>query len=151
MNIINVLVLKKSDISFLDTLLSLKEDKIIVDLYKKPSDRNLYLLPTSCHPPQMITNIPYSLALRIVRICSESDTRDKRLNELRDLLCERNYSLLVINSAILRAKKTSPSKALCYVAPSKSNVRPVYVIIYDLRLPNIQLIVSESRKVTKQI
>ena len=71
---------EKSDISFLDTLLSLKEDKIIVDLYKKPTDRNLYLLPTSCHPPQMITNIPYSLALRIVRICSESDTRDKRLN-----------------------------------------------------------------------
>ena len=72
---------EKSDISFLDTLLSLREDKIIIDLYKKPTDRNLYLLTTSCHPPQMIANIPHSLALRYVRICSESDTRDKRLNE----------------------------------------------------------------------
>ena len=142
---------KKSDISFLDTLLSLKEDKIIVDLYRKPTDRNLYLLPTSCHPPQMITNIPYSLALRIVRICSESDTRDKRLNELRDLLSERNYNLSIINSAILRAKKISRTQALCNVAPSKSNVRPVYVITYDPRLPNIQSIVNKHWRSMKTV
>ena len=148
-NIINVLVLKK--VIFFYTLLCLKEDKIIVDLYKKPTDRNLYLLPTSCHPPQMITNIPYSLALRIVRICSESDTRDKRLNELRDLLCERNYSLSVINSAILRAKKISRSQALYNLAPSKSNVRPVYVITYDPRLPNIQSIVNKHWRSMKTV
>ena len=99
----------------------------------------------------MITYIPYSLALRIVRICSESDTRDKRLNELRDLLCEKNYSLSVINSAILRAKKISRSQALCNVAPSKSNVRPLYVITYDPRLPNIQSIVNKHWRSMKTV
>ena len=99
----------------------------------------------------MIRNIPYSLALRIVRICSESDTRDKRLNELRDLLCERNYSLSVINSAILRAKKISRIQALCNVAPSNSNLRPVYVITYDPRLPNIQSIVNKHWRSMKTV
>ena len=52
----------------------------------------------------MTDNIPYSLALRIVRICSETDDRDKRLDELKVLLLSRNYRLGMINAAIERAK-----------------------------------------------
>ena len=39
-------------IPFLDTSLSIREGKINSDLYRKPSDRVQYLLPSSCHPPQ---------------------------------------------------------------------------------------------------
>ena len=58
-------------ILFLDTLLSLRNRKNLVDLYRKPSDRNEYLLTNSIHPPECIKNIPYSLALRINRTCTE--------------------------------------------------------------------------------
>ena len=37
----------KTSIPFLDTLISLEEGKIKVDLYKKETDRNQYLLPSS--------------------------------------------------------------------------------------------------------
>ena len=60
-------------------------------MYRKPTDRNQYLLPTSCHPNSVTKNIPYSLALRIIRICSESNTRDKRLAELKVMLLDREY------------------------------------------------------------
>ena len=43
-------------------------NKIIVDLYRKSTDRNMYLRTSSCHPNSVTDNIPYSLALRIVRI-----------------------------------------------------------------------------------
>ena len=56
---------KKSEIPFLDTLCSLKDGKIETDLYIKPTDRNQYLLPTSCHPKQTTKSIPKSLGLRI--------------------------------------------------------------------------------------
>ena len=85
---------------FLDTSCSIKDRKIIVDLYRKPTDRNQYLLPSSCHPAHITNNIPFSLAYRIVRICSEPDTRDQRLDELRQLLLDRNYKNNIINSAI---------------------------------------------------
>ena len=73
------------------------------------------------------------------------------MNELRDVLYERHCSLLVINSAILRAKKISRNQALCNVDPSKSNVRPVYVITYDPRLPNIQSIVNKHWRSMKTV
>jgi len=56
-------------IPFLDTTISVKNNLIVTDLYRKPSDRVQYLLPSSCHPNHCHKNIPYSLALRIVRIC----------------------------------------------------------------------------------
>ena len=43
----------KSAIPFLDTLCSIKNGKIDTDLYKKPTDRNQYLLPSSCHSKSM--------------------------------------------------------------------------------------------------
>ena len=66
-------------IAFLDTSLSIRNSSISVDLYRKPSDRCTYLLPSSCHPPHTTKNIPFSLALGIVRICSDTQSRDLRL------------------------------------------------------------------------
>ena len=70
-------------LSFLDTSCQITNKKIIVDLYRKPTDRNQYLLTILCHPAHVTKNFPYSLALRIVRICSLAEDRDKRLAELR--------------------------------------------------------------------
>ena len=87
------------NIPFLDTSLSIINSRICSDLYRKPSDRCQYLLPQSCHPPHCTQNIPYSLALRIVRICSDEKSRDARLNELKQMLLSRNYSKNIINAA----------------------------------------------------
>ena len=54
--------------SILQTMFTIKEGKIEIYLYKKDTDRNQYLLPSSCHPKQTIKVIPYSLSLRIVRL-----------------------------------------------------------------------------------
>ena len=92
-------------ISFLDTSCSLENGKIILDLFKKETDRNQYLLPTSCHPMSCTKNIPYSLSLRIVRICTQEYKRDQRLEELKELLLNRNYSPALVDRAIGKAKK----------------------------------------------
>ena len=71
------------EIPFLDVSCSIKEGKIQTDLYRKKTDRNTYLLPSSCHPKQIFKSIPFSLGLRIVRTCSNKEDRDKRLLELK--------------------------------------------------------------------
>ena len=99
-------------IPFLDTLLSIKEGKIDIDLYKKESDRNQYLLPTSCHSKHTTRAIPYSLSLRIVRICIDPHNREKRFQELKMKLIERGYQEKVIDSAINKARKVPRKVAL---------------------------------------
>ena len=77
--------------AFLDTKITIIDGKLTSDLYKKPTDRAQYLLPSSCHPSHICDNIPYSLALRLVRICSTKMALDKRLAELKDMLLSRGY------------------------------------------------------------
>ena len=84
---------------FLDTLVSIKDGQLETDLYRKPTDRCQYLLPSSCHPSHVTKNIPYSLALRLVRICSQPSYLQKRLAELKSLLQSHEYPNIVIENA----------------------------------------------------
>ena len=105
---------------------------IIVDLYKKPTDRNMYLLTSSAHPNHVTSNIPYSLALRITRICSKPETRDLRHSELRELLLERDYKPKIVDSAIMKAKQIPRKEALKRVVENKTSSRPVFVMLQRL-------------------
>ena len=119
----------KSAIPFLDTLCSIQDGKIDTDLYKKPTDRNQYLLPESCHPKQTTKAIPKSLGLRIVRICSDPDKRNLRLTELKEQLTERGYNKDMVQSCIDKVKKIPRNLALKRVT-SKSNKTkiPVFAV-----------------------
>ena len=90
-----------SRIPFLDCEVRLEQGKLITDLYRKKTDRNQYLMTSSCHPNHCFTSIPKSLALRYVRICSllEED-REKWFAELKDLLVARGYKPKMVDSAI---------------------------------------------------
>ena len=134
---------REETIQFLDTSCKVIEGKIITDLYRKETDRNQYLLPNSCHPAHVTDNIPFSLALRIVRICTLQEDREKRFSELKDLLLSRDYKPKVIDSAIQKARNIPREEALKRVNKSKSSERPVFVIQYDPRLPSIPMIVKK--------
>ena len=97
-------VVKTKSIPFLDIPLSIQNGRIEIDLFRKETDRNQYLLTSSCHPIGCTQNITYSLGLRIIRICTNPDIREMRLNELKELLLERNYPKHLINSALDKAR-----------------------------------------------
>ena len=132
-----------NSIPFLDTSLSIRNGRINSDLYRKPSDRNMYLLPSSCHPPHCSANIPYSLALRIVRICTDTSERDQRLIELKDMLVARNYKKSIINAAIEKALKVPRSVAIKKVIRTPDPDKVVFVITYHPSLPSISKIVQK--------
>ena len=89
---------KQKSIPFLDTPCSAKNNRIDIDLCRKNTDRNKYLLPNSCHPRQTCRSIPYWLARldpllaghAIVRICTDPNNIDKRLEELNRMILDRN-------------------------------------------------------------
>ena len=134
---------KATSIAFLDTSLSIQEGKVVVDLYRKPTDRNQYLLTSSCHPAHVSRNIPFSLALRIVRICTDPATRDQRLQELKDLLLSRGYKTGVVDGALKEARKIPRQEALQKVQNQNKKKRPIFVVQYDPRMPSITDIVRK--------
>ena len=131
---------KQSSIPFLDVSCSIQNGKIETDLHRKETDRNMYLLPTSCHPPSCTNNIPFSLCLRIVRICSKPEYREEQFLKLKELLENRGYSERTINAAIDRARRIPRQITLRRVIRKQADKRPVFALTYDPRLPPIQSI-----------
>ena len=140
---------RMNSIPYLDTMLSIKSGKIISDLYKKSTDRIQYLLPSSCHPSFVTKSVTFSLAIRIVRICTETHTRDRRLEELKQCLLTRNYDLQLINTGIERARSIPRDTALKKVIRKKNKDCPTFVINFDPRLPKVNEIVQNHWRSSK--
>ena len=135
-------------IPFLDTLCQIKNGKVKTDLYRKPSDRNQYLLTSSCHPSHVADSIPFSQCLRIVRICSEDSDKEKRFLELKELLKDRKYPENVIEAAIIKARRIPRLEALKIKRPPQpTRRRPIFVVQFDPRLPNITHTVHKQWKI----
>ena len=133
----------KDSLAFLDTACRIEDGFIETDLYRKSTDRNQYLLPSSCHPTHCTESIPYSLALRIVRICSKIPDRNRRLSELKVMLVEREYKPGMVDAAIARASAIPREKALTKVLKGAEERRPIMVVTYDPRLPAIPALLAK--------
>ncbi|XP_070532933.1 uncharacterized protein [Ptychodera flava] len=107
---------------FLDVRVHADENgKIMTDLYEKPTDTHQYLHFQSAHPRHMKLGVPYSLAIRICRICSEPEWRDTRLNILQQSLIERDYPHNLVKEQINRAKSI-PRPALLQYKTNRETV-----------------------------
>ncbi len=136
---------KNKSTTFLDTTIQIKDGKINTDLYRKETDRVQYLLPNSCHPAHICKNVPYSLALRLVRICSDKVTLEKRLVELENMLLTRKYNKNIVKNALNKAREINRDEALQKVI-KKKNDRVVLSVKYHPKLPSISKIIVKHWK-----
>ena len=102
----------KSSINFLDVKVSRKGDRLTTDLFVKPTDTHQYLQASSCHPSHCKTSIPFSQALRLNRICSETRDFDRRCNDLEAWLIKRGYNERLVRSKVLDARRFKRSDLL---------------------------------------
>ena len=80
-------IIPRNVFSFLDVSVSVDNSgNITTDLYVKPTDTQQYLMATICHPNHTKRSIPYSQALRILRICSSKESAKIRLYGASGLL-----------------------------------------------------------------
>ena len=95
---------------FLDVQVHLSNNQIHTDLHIKPTDQHQYLLKSSCHLNHTKKTIPFSLLLRIRRICSTDHFFDQRSKELVNYLMKRGqYSRLSLQRAITRVSPRHPT------------------------------------------
>ena len=102
----------KTEIDFLDVLVTRVGDSLKTDLYTKETDTHQFLEFSSCHPFHVKRSIPYSQTLRLRRICSEDADFKKRALDLKQWLIERGYEEEMVEKQILQASKISRDEAL---------------------------------------
>ena len=124
-------------------MIRINEDGYLeTDLYKKKTAEVQYLLPSSCHPGHITRNIPYSLAYRLLRICSKRETFKLRLEELRQDLLLRSYKHKIIEDAFKRIMQIERSEAIKRVNKVKKD-NTVLATTYHPFMPPISKIVRK--------
>ena len=120
--------------------IQLHNGKIETDLFCKPTDKHQYLLHSSSHPYHTKKSIPYSLALRLRRICSTDEFFERRSAELQTYLTKRGYKRRFIQDQISRAKQIPRNEGLKEQkqASKDTSDRVPFIITYNPALPNIQ-------------
>ena len=113
------------------------------DLYKKKTAKIQYLLPSSCHPGHITKNIPYSLAYRLLRICSNRDTFKLRLEELRQNLLLRSYHPRVIQNAFDKITCIDREEALKKVTKTNKESNVAIVTNFHPSIPSISKIMKK--------
>ena len=127
-----------TSISFLDTYLTIQESgEIRIRPYLKPTDTKQYLDPSSCHPPHNIQSIPYSQALRILRICNTQEDQDRELENLRGYFLNRKYEKWRVDKAFKLALKDYKQ-----VKGTKKETGCTLIVPYNPNNPNYQQILN---------
>ena len=125
-------------------MISLHNGTIETDLYSKPTEKHQLLLSSSCHPQhtKKAIAIPFSLALRIRRVCSTDAKFTLRLNELRTYLLARGYGNTFLDSQFKRAANISRTEAL-HTNRHDSIDRLPFIVTYNPSLPHISNILRK--------
>ena len=129
---------------FLDVQVHLGNNHTETDLHTKPTDKHQYLLKTSCHPSHTKQTIPFSLFLRIRRICSNDAFFDNRSEELIKHLIKRGYSRKIQQRDANRVRAI-PRHATLQSQEQKTTKadRTPFVISFNPALPKISSVVKK--------
>ena len=99
-------------IEFLDMYVYYKDGILHTKPYSKPCDNHQYLTPSSCHPTHTILNIPYCIAYRLFKICSEHNEYIKSKEEYTGYLSSRGFSADSISNAFSKVEQLDRSKMI---------------------------------------
>ena len=101
-----------NEVPFLDVKVMLLNGRLETDLYVKPTDKHHYLLKSSCHPSHTKQSIPFSMALRLRRICSTDEFFNTRSDALTSHLIKRGYKYRFVKDEIDKVRQIPRSRAL---------------------------------------
>ena len=125
----------------LDGQIRFDTNHICTDLYTKPTDKHQHQLYSSCHPLHTKKAIPFSLALRLRRICSTDETFNTRAAQLTTYLLKRGYNRNLVTKQIQRAADT-PRRLALQTKDGNKLTRIPFITTFNPSLPRISYIIK---------
>lgn len=127
-----------TSIPFLDIRAILQGGKLQTDLYVKPTDKFQYLNFTSSHPYHQKASLPYGLALRIKRICSNQGDFKRHCEKLVVHLRRRGFKLGLIKEGIRKASLMKREDLLAPKEDSPKDERMIFSTTYNPMVPDLR-------------
>ncbi|XP_059582023.1 uncharacterized protein LOC109284452 [Alligator mississippiensis] len=138
-----------TNIPFLDTMISIQKGKIQTTVYKKPTDQHTYLHKTSNHPKHTKKAVIYSQAIRYHRICTEENTRDCHLTNLKKAFTQQGHSSREVDHTFERATWIPREELLQYRRKTPTNRTPL-VMTYHPSLEPIRKILKKLQPILEK-
>ena len=145
-----------TSVPFLDIRVILRNNKLHTDLYVKPTDKFQYLNFNSSHPYHQKASLPYGLALRIKRICSDPGDFKSHCDKLVVLLRKRGFKMGLIKDGIRKASLLNRDELLQPTTVREKDERIIFSTTYNPMIPdlkeklyNLQPILHSSPKCRK--
>ena len=136
------LVFSENKLNVLDVTLHLVDGFIQTDVYSKPTDSHLYLPPSSAHPRHVFKAIPFGVASRLRRNCSEDAFLTKRLEEYKGYLVDQGYPKDLVSNGFSKAAKIPRTDLLKPKAKDSKKIFP-FVLTFNPNLPSINRVISK--------
>ena len=131
-------------LEFLDVQVNLKNHALITTLFRKPTDCPSYLHFNSEHPRHQKVSIPYSLALRCKRICSDPEDARRQANHTLQLFHKRGYPTFILNDAFNKAMKENTTRGSRTNNSTLKELQPInFILTYNRFLPNFNAILKK--------
>ena len=136
------LVFSEHELHVLDLTLYLVDGFIRTDVYSKPTDSHLYLPPSSCHPKHVFKAIPFGVATRLKRNCSEETFFTKRTAEYKGYLVNQGYPSKLVDDQFSKASAISRNDLLKTRLKETKKLFP-FVTTFNPTLPNVGSIIKK--------
>ena len=97
--------ISKEKISFLDTEIYIKNNKLHTKIFRKKTDHQTFLNINSEHPKLLKSSVPYTQTLRIKKICSTKKDFDHHSRELKERFLKQGYEQKLVDEQLEKVDK----------------------------------------------
>ena len=104
--------ISKISITFLDTAVYIKDNKLYTKRYRKKPDRQTFFNIDSEHPKSLKISTAYGQALTIKRICQKTTDFGYHLQELKERLVNQGYNKKSIQHQFSKVKTIDRNELL---------------------------------------
>ena len=112
-------------------------------MFKKPTDKSLYLHSNSYHPRNLKTNIPYGQALRLRKICSKDKDYEESLENLKHSFLQRGYQQNNLNEQFQKASSRNRKNLLQYNENKTCTPKVPFITTYNKQLPKFKTVIEK--------
>ena len=112
-------------------------------VYRKPTDRRNFLYYTSAHPRSLIKTIPYSQALHLKKVCTETSKLSKNLQVLKESFINRGFNEKFLDTEFQRLSEIERDALLAPKSKGKDQKRFRFVITYNKTDKTLKQIINK--------